>query len=211
VTLPDPIGDAVRWIAGGGLLAYPTETVWGLGADARSQEALGRLRTWKGRERNNPVAVLVESPEAALEAGFELSPAARRLAQRFWPGPLTVIVRGPGGLADGVAREDGCVGLRCSSHPLATALARRLRRETGGLLTTTSLNHAGEPAARTVGEARALCGDAEDEPLMIPLDGGEAGGDTASTVVDTCESPPRVLRWGATRRIDLEPVLEALS
>jgi L-threonylcarbamoyladenylate synthase len=211
VTLPDPIGDAVRWIVGGGLLAYPTETVWGIGAEARSEAALGRLRAWKGRERDNPVAVLIESPEAALDAGFDLSPAARQLAERFWPGPLMVIVRGPGGLAAGVAREDGGVGLRCSSHPLATALARRLRRESGGLLTTTSLNLAGEPAARTVGEAQVLCGNAEDEPLMIPLAGGEAGGGTASTVVDTCESPPRVLRWGATPRVDLEPVLEALS
>ena len=211
MTLPDPIGDAVRWIMGGGLLAYPTETVWGLGAEAGSEAALARLRTWKGRERDNPVAVLVESVEAALDAGFELSPAAQRLAERFWPGPLTVIVKGPGGLAEGIAREDGGVGLRCSSHPLASALARRLRRESGGLLTSTSLNHAGEPAARTFEEARALCGNAEGEPLMIPLDGGEAGGDAASTVVDTCETPPRVLRWGATRRIDLEPVLEALS
>ncbi len=211
MTLPDPIGEALRWICGGGLLAYPTETVWGLGADARSDSALARLRAWKGREAHSPVAILVENLETAVEAGFELSPAARRLANRFWPGPLTLVVKGPGGLADGVAREDGAVGLRCSSHPLAILLARRLRRESGGFLTATSLNHAGEPAARNVDEARALCGDAEEEPRMMPLEGGEVGDDAASTVVDVTGNPPRVLRSGAIPATDLEPVLEELS
>jgi L-threonylcarbamoyladenylate synthase len=211
VTLPDPIGEALAWIASGGLLAYPTETVWGLGADARSAVAMERLRSWKGRGEDHPVSVLVESLEVANEAGFVLTPTAQRLASRFWPGPLTLIVPGPGGFAPGIARDDGAVGLRCSSHPLAAALARRLRRESGSFLTTTSLNRSGEPAARTIVEARLLAGSGEDEPHMIPFDGGEAGGDTASTVVDATVDPPRVLRWGAVGPTDLEPVLEGRS
>jgi len=209
--LPDPIGDALRRIQEEGLLAYPTETVWGLGADAGSEPALARLRAWKGRGEDAPVAVLVESIEAAREAGFVITPEAERLASRFWPGPLTLIVEGPHGLAAGVARADGAVGLRCSSHPLATALAKRLRRERGRLLTSTSLNHTGEPPARTLDEAMALCGRAQGEPLLIPVAGGEAGGESASTVVDATEQPPRVLRWGAVRESELEPMLEDLS
>jgi len=211
LNLPDPIGEALRWIDGGGLLAYPTETVWGLGVDAASAQALARLREWKGRDEDHPVAILVESAEAALEAGFELSPVARRLAGRCWPGPLTLIVKGPGGLAEGVARPDGAVGLRCSSHPLAVALSRRLRRERGAFLTSTSLNHSGDPPARTVAEARSLCGSAAGEPLLIPVEGGEAGGGQASTVIDVSEDPPRVLRWGAVAREDLASVLEELQ
>lgn len=209
-SLPDPIGEAVRWVGDDGLLAYPTETVWGLGADAVSEPALARLRAWKGRGLDSPVAVLVESVDAAREAGFDLGAAAERLAYRFWPGPLTLVVRGPDGFATGVAREDGAVGLRCSSHPLAVALARRLRREGGRLLTSTSLNHSGEPPARTVDEARALCGRDAHEPRLIPVEGGEAGGEVASTVVDATGDAPRVLRWGAVSAEDLEPVLEEL-
>jgi L-threonylcarbamoyladenylate synthase len=211
LNLPDPIGEALRWIDGGGLLAYPTETVWGLGVDAASAQGLVRLREWKGRDEDHPVAVLVESMETALEAGFEFSPAARRLASRFWPGPLTLIVKGPGGLADGVARPDGAVGLRCSSHPLAVALSRRLRQERGAFLTSTSLNHSGDPPARTLVEARSLCGHTAGEPLLIPVEGGEAGGGQASTVIDLTEDPPRVLRWGAVAQDELELVLDQLQ
>jgi L-threonylcarbamoyladenylate synthase len=198
-------------VTGGGLLAYPTETVWGLGVDAASDQALERLRDWKGRGGTTPVAVLVESIDAAREAGFELGDGAVTLAERFWPGPLTLVVRGPGGLARGVARGDGAVGLRCSSHPLAGVLARRLRRECQVFLTSTSLNHSGEPPASTLEEARALCGGGDEEPLLLPVDGCESGGDAASTVIDTTESPPRVLRWGALRREELEPVLAELA
>jgi tRNA threonylcarbamoyl adenosine modification protein (Sua5/YciO/YrdC/YwlC family) len=209
--LPDPIGEALDWIVGGGLLAYPTETVWGLGVDAASTPALARLVTWKGRGADSPVSVLVESVAAARAAGFALGAAAARLAERFWPGPLTLVVPGPGGLAPGVARADGAVGLRCSSHPLAHLLARRLQREHGRLLTSTSLNHSGDPAARSVDEARALCGEGLAEPRLVAVEGAEAGGEAASTVVDASGSAPRVLRWGAIRAAELEPLLQELT
>ena len=83
--MPDPIGQAARRLASGGLLAYPTETSWGLGADARSAEALERLRRWKRRQAREPVALLVENAEMALELGFQLGPAARRLAEASSP------------------------------------------------------------------------------------------------------------------------------
>jgi L-threonylcarbamoyladenylate synthase len=208
MTLPDPIGDAVRRLRQGGLVAYPTETVWGLAADATSELGVARLRAWKGRRASEPIAVLVENADAAAEAGFELPTAARRLARAFWPGPLTLVVASHGRLAPGVARPDGAVGLRCSAHPLAAALVRRLVREAVGPVTATSLNRSGQPPARTALEAAELCGDRPEVPQMIDLRGAEAGGDAESTVIDATQDPPRVLRWGAVPRADVEPLVE---
>jgi L-threonylcarbamoyladenylate synthase len=166
-----------------------------------------RLARWKRRESGDPVAILVEGVEDGEALGCELSPAARRLAAAHWPGPLTLVVRCGHRFAEGVARADGAVGLRCSSHPLAMALARRARREGVGPLTATSLNRHGEPPARSRDEAQRLCGDG-DAPRLLAVEGAEAGGDAASTVVDaTCE-PPRVLRWGAIARDDVEAMIE---
>jgi L-threonylcarbamoyladenylate synthase len=211
MTIPDPLGDAARWIGGGGLLAYPTETVWGLGADAGSREALARLRRWKARESVVPLAVLVEGVEAAERQGFDLSGPAQSLAEAFWPGPLTLVVPSRRSLLPGVARRDGAVGLRCSAHPLAQALARRLAREGVGPVTATSLNRTGTPPARTLAEARAACDGSADAPRLLAVEGAEAGGDAESTVVDLTESPPRVLRWGAIDAEVLTPLLEGLG
>jgi L-threonylcarbamoyladenylate synthase len=209
--IPDPIGQAVRWLASGGLLAYPTETSWGLGADARSAKALEKLRRWKRREAGEPMALLVESADRAAQLGFELGPAARRLAEAFWPGPLTLVVANRDEFAPGVAREDGAVGLRCSAHPLAEALARRLRQAGVGPITATSLNRSGEPAAATRAEAAALCGEGPDEPRLVDIDAAEAGGDAESTVIDTTGDTLRVLRWGALSEREIQPVIEEIE
>ncbi|MDJ0849899.1 MAG: L-threonylcarbamoyladenylate synthase [Myxococcota bacterium] len=210
MTLPDPLGDAARWVSEGGLLAYPTETVWGLGADASSDESVARLRAWKGRRAADPISVLVPDIDAA-EQDFEVGEAARVLAQQYWPGPLTLVVGSRRALAKGVAREDGAVGLRCSSHPLAAALARRLRRAGEGPLTATSLNRTGAPPARSANEARALCDGSRDEPRLLGVDGAEAGGDDATTVVDLSGPVPRVLRWGGLDEDALGPTLRELG
>lgn len=210
MSLPDPLGDATRWISEGGLLAYPTETVWGLGADASSAESVERLRAWKGRRSSDPISVLVTSIEAA-EQDFEVTRAARLLAERFWPGPLTLVVGSRRELARGVAREDGAVGLRCSSHPLAVALARRLQRAGGGPITATSLNRTGDPPARSADEARALCDGSREEPRILAVEGAEAGGDEATTVIDVTGKVPQVLRWGGLGEDALGPTLRELG
>jgi L-threonylcarbamoyladenylate synthase len=209
--MPDPIGQAARWIASGGLLAYPTETTWGLGADARSAKALERLRRWKGRPAHEPVALLVENAERAAQLGFQLGPAARRLAEAFWPGPLTLVAPSRDEFAPGVARGDGAVGLRCSAHPLAEALARRLRLAGIGPITATSLNRSGEPPAAGLAMARALCGEGPDEPHLIEVEGAEAGGEAESTVVDTTSATLQVLRWGALPASEIEPVIQEIE
>lgn len=208
--IPDPIGEAVDRVRSGGLLAYPTETVWGLGADATSDRALARLARWKGRPADEPISILIDEPAALVSLGFAMSRAAHRISQAFWPGPLTLVLPGGQGFAPGVARSDGAVGVRCSSHPLAAAIARRLRSERVGPMTATSLNASGAPAARTREEAERLCGEGEDEPHLVGVDHAEAGGDEASTVVDLTGPAPEVLRWGAVPAEALGPILEDL-
>ncbi len=212
--IADPLGEAVRWLQAGGLVAYPTETVWGLAADVRSAKGVERLERWKGRAQRQPISVLIENADAADALGFELGQQARRLADAFWPGPLTLIVpcsevlaEAAAPFAKGIARQDGAVGLRCSSHPLAMALARRLTREGAAPITATSLNRNGEPAARSREAARALCGQGEGEPRMLDVE-AEAGGDDESTVVDATGSKLKVLRWGALSKLALSPFLK---
>ena len=211
MTFPDPIGDAVTWVRDGGLIAYPTETVWGLGVDASADSALERLRQWKGRDEGEPVSILIASPDLLAPLGFEVNAVTERLVQAFWPGPLTLVIHCRGRLARGVAREDGAVGVRCSAHPLAGAIARRLFDEGVGPITATSLNASGLSPASTREDAGALCGRGRDEPRMIEVEEAASGGDVASTVVDATRVRPEVLRWGAVPESKLEPVLRGLA
>ena len=205
--IPDPQGDAADWLRRGGLLAYPTETVWGLGADAVSDAGLVRLLRWKGRAEGAPVAVLVESLTDVETLDIEPTVEAERLAAAFWPGPLTPVMASRRRFAPGLARSDGALGVRCSAHPLAAAIARRLREEGVGPITATSLNASGARAARTRADAVKLCGQGADEPRLVDVEGAEAGGDEESTVLDRTGPAPRVRRGGALPAEELQPLL----
>jgi L-threonylcarbamoyladenylate synthase len=208
--MPDPIGEAVKRVSEGGLVAYPTETVWGIGADATSDAAIERLRRWKGRGEDVPISILVAGI-ADLEAlGFEVGESAQKLAGAFWPGPLTLVIPCRRAFARGIAREDGAVGVRCSAHPLAGAFARRCEARGVGPLTSTSLNRTGAPPALTREEVLAAVGGDPDGPQLIEIDTAESGGDAESTVVDVTRTPPRVLRWGSLGSEDLGPVLREI-
>ena len=198
----DPLAAAVAALRAGRLIAFPTETVWGLGGDARSPAALARLAHWKGRGGDQPISILVAGLDALAPLGVRVDAPARRLAAAFWPGPLTLVLAARASLAPGVARTDGAVGVRCSPHPVAAALAAA-----AGPLTATSLNRHGEPPARTRAEADRLCAGA-DAPLLVAPDGSDAGGAPPSTVVDLTATPPRVLRAGA---LDRDAIRRALG
>jgi L-threonylcarbamoyladenylate synthase len=203
----DPLDEALARLRAGGLVAYPTETVFGLAADARNAEAVARLRAWKGRHGSQPLAVLVTGLAAAEFLGIRVTPLARRIAAAFWPGPLTLVLCAGALLAPGVARADGAVGLRCSSHPLAAALAARVERAGIGPVTATSLNRSGAPPARDLAAARRLCGPGLDVPWLLP--GADAWGQPPSSVLDLAGPEPAVLREGAVDRAALASVLEA--
>jgi tRNA threonylcarbamoyl adenosine modification protein (Sua5/YciO/YrdC/YwlC family) len=199
---------AVAELRSGALLAYPTETLFGLGADGRSEAAVERLRRWKGRAPERPLPILIEGSEALARLGVELSPIPRRLAEAFWPGPLTLVLYCPEPFAPGVAREDGAVGFRCSSHPVAAALARRVARAGIGPLTATSLNRSGEAPARTRSEAARCCDGGPGFPILIDVPGAESGGSTPSSVVDATGPEPRMLREGAISSAQVKAALE---
>ncbi|MGE4650730.1 MAG: L-threonylcarbamoyladenylate synthase [Myxococcota bacterium] len=207
----DPVEAAVARVAAGGLVAYPTETVWGLGADASSERALGSLRDFKRRGETMPISILVADAEQLADLGFDFCEHARGLAARFWPGPLTLVLANRRGFARGVARADGAVGVRCSSHPVAQRLASGLAGRGLGPLTATSLNRSGEPPAGTLEQARRCCEEADAAPLLLGLSGPDAGGARASTVVDLTGARPEVLRWGALEQNVLEPLLQEMA
>ncbi|MCP3985964.1 MAG: Sua5/YciO/YrdC/YwlC family protein [bacterium] len=197
--------EAAKRLVCGELVAFPTETSWGLAADATSARGVAALFDWKRRVEGQPLSVLVEGPEALGALGVETGPDATRLAARFWPGPLTLVLplipRSNQRLAPGVADERGSLGVRCSPHPDANALAVRVAELGAGPITATSLNRSGEPPARSRSEARSLCGGAGDPTLLM---GEECGGGLPSSVVDCSVHPPEILREAAISRSALE-------
>jgi L-threonylcarbamoyladenylate synthase len=204
----DELDAAIARIAGDGLVAFPTETIWGLAANARSEAAVARLRSWKLRADDQPLSVLVTGVQALPELGVSVGRLARELADTFWPGPLTLVLPCKTAFATGVAGPGGALGVRCSPHPVAASLARALEAAGVGPITATSLNRHGEPPARNRGEASQACSrDDDGAPLLFVGDGLDAGGGRPSTVVDLTGTKPRVVRWGALGDDFLRPLL----
>jgi tRNA threonylcarbamoyl adenosine modification protein (Sua5/YciO/YrdC/YwlC family) len=203
----DLVDEAVRRLRAGELVAFATETVFALGADAGSPRAVRRLREWKGRGPGRPLSILVSGLAGTERCGARVPAAARRLAEAFWPGPLTLVLPAPGAcLAAGVARADGALGFRCSPHPVAAALVRRLEEAGAGPVTATSLNRTGQPPARSLAEARRACGGAG--PWLLEGAGPDAWGQTPSSVADLTGAEPVLLREGP---IGAAAIREALA
>lgn len=193
------VREGARRLDRGDLVAYPTETVYGLGADASSGPALERLWRAKGRDPERGVSVLVAGPEA-LERWSRPPPAARRLAERFWPGPLTLVVPSRNDRLSGVATGLG-VGFRCSPQPTAAALVREARQP----VVSTSCNKSGAPACTRADEVERLFGEG------LAIVGGEpAGGATPSTVVAVhADGGLELLREGAIPFAEVRAELRA--
>jgi L-threonylcarbamoyladenylate synthase len=192
------LAPAVDEIRGGGVVGFPTETFYGLAADPRSPAAVGRLFALKGRDGAKAIALLA-ADFAQVEAVAELPADGRRLAQAFWPGPLTLVLPARGGLAPGVCSDAGLVGIRISSHPVARALAAGC----GHAVTATSANRSGEPPAAAAGEVATAMPD-----LSVIVDGGPAAGGAPSTLVEVSRGQVTLVRPGA---IAWERVLESLN
>ncbi|MDB4973680.1 MAG: Sua5/YciO/YrdC/YwlC family protein [Myxococcaceae bacterium] len=179
----------VEILRAGGVIACATETLFGLLADARSEAAIARVVAIKQRGES-PIALL--APDlACVEALAELSEAARALAARYWPGPLTLVVRAKPGLPAALLR-DGTVGVRVPGPSPALTLVRAF----GGPLTATSCNPSGLPAARDADEARVYFGAQLGQQLAAIVPGSAPGG-AASTLIDATTPALRVLRQGA--------------
>jgi L-threonylcarbamoyladenylate synthase len=185
----DTVVEAIDALRAGELVVYPTETFYGIAADPFSKSALKRLFEVKGREAAKTVALIAADAVSALSLSREVSPVARRLADSFWPGPLTLVLPARADIAPELVGPGGGVGVRVSPHPIAHALASGLGRP----ITATSANLAGKPPAKTLAEAR----EALDGKVKVFLEGGTLGASAPSTVVEVKDSEWRIIREGA--------------
>lgn len=207
---PSNLEEALERLSADELVAFPTETVWGLGARAFSHAALERLQNFKGRAADQPVSVLIEEPGMLASFGVEQTPSLTAIVEAFWPGPLTLVVScsRDGEFAPGVANADGAIGFRCSDHPVTAELVREANLRGLGPLTATSFNLSGQTPVGTQPEAERLAWSHAQILTVIDAGSHEAGGSAPSTVLDLTNAKPRVLRFGAVTREELEPVLE---
>lgn len=183
----------------GGLVAFPTETVYGLGADAENSEAVARLFAAKGRPANHPVIVHIGRAELLERWAADIPPSAWRLAQRFWPGPLTLILKRAACVPDAVTGGQDTVGLRMPDHPVALALLAAF----GGGIAAPSANRFGRLSPTTAAHVRAELGASVD----YVLDGGPCRVGIESTILDLSGGYPRLLRPGAITAAEIEDVL----
>lgn len=186
---PRSLERAAQALRQGELVAFPTETFYGLGAAALDAVAVRRVFEVKGRPASMPLLVLVDSIAMAGAVAAALPDGARALMARHWPGALTIVLPAAPGLPPEVTAGTGTVGVRLSPHPVAVGLVAALAAP----VTAPSANPTARPAPATAGEVLAYF----DGRIAMVLDGGATAGGPPSTVVDATASPPRVLRAGA--------------
>lgn len=196
----EALGRALGALKRGEVIVFPTETFYGLGADAFDSAAVDRVVSLKGRDPQNPIPIIVADEKMLGDVVREVPAMARRLIDRFWPGPLTLVLPAKETLPRPLLNRDGGIGVRISSHPVATRLARELGRP----LTATSANSSGKEPARTIEEAASYF----STELTVFLDGGELRGTRGSTVVEITEDGFRVIREGEIARVELEKALK---
>lgn len=186
-------------LAAGGVVALPTETFYGLAADAFQAEALGRVNALKGKTAADPILLLLSDREQAAQVTDAVPALFDGLASRFWPGPLTLVVPAAPRVPREVTAGSGTVAVRVPGLGLPRFLAGALGRPISGV----SANRTTRTPCRTAGEVAA----AFEEGLEMILDGGPAHGGAPSTILDLCASPPRVIREGLLPLSALRPFL----
>ncbi|MBW1996324.1 MAG: threonylcarbamoyl-AMP synthase [Deltaproteobacteria bacterium] len=183
-------------ILSGGIVAYPTESFYGLAASIRDDDAIERLYKIKGREKGKPILILIPCVESLQSYVDDIPDYAQRLIGRFWPGGLTLLFRASEHVSHLLTAGTGKIGIRLSSHPLATGLARAV----GMAITGTSANISTQPP----------CGDAIQvlksvgKNVDLILDGGKTEGGKGSTIIDVTVEPPVIVREGMIPREVIE-------
>lgn len=184
----------------GGVIAYRTDTFYGLGADPFNSVAVARIRELKGREDDKPILLLISDPDHVQRLIVERSREFDDVAARFWPGPLTIIGKAVDDLPHEITAGTGTVGVRLPDDEKV----RRLVRECGGVLTATSANPAGREPARSAEQVQAYF----PEGIDLIINGGEVTATEPSTVLDATTSPPRIVREGAICGSEIDQALE---
>ena len=195
----EQIAVALAALKHGDAIVFPTETLYGLAADALNAAAVEKIYRLKGRDPNNPIPVLI-SDRAMLDLlGSEIPPLAEPLITEFWPGPLTLVLPARRDIPGPLVNSSGGVGIRISNQPIATELVRGLGRP----LTATSANPSGKPPAHTVEEARNYF--AAD--IAVFLDSGPRMSKTGSTVAAISRDKIKIIRAGEIARSELEKIV----
>ncbi|ARU03366.1 threonylcarbamoyl-AMP synthase [Comamonas serinivorans] len=198
---PDAIAQAVQALSAGALIGLPTETVYGLAADAHRASAVAQIFSRKGRPSTHPLIVHVAGPDDVPRFAQAVPVFAQQLIDAFWPGPLTVILPRLAGVAEVAAGGHASVGLRCPSHPVAQALLLACREAGMAGLAAPSANRFGQVSPTTAEHVREAFGDE-----LLVLDGGACAVGIESTIVDCTRSAPVLLRPGGISRTQIEQV-----
>lgn len=195
---PDPatLDAAAEAVLRGGVIAFPTDTLYGLSCSLVDPSAVEMLARLKRRDPAHAVISLIPTPDLAWALAYEVPPAAEKLIRAFWPGPLSIILTASGFVPERVRGQGATVALRCPNDPLSQALLARI----GGPVVSSSANLSGQPPAETVEEVVRYFGN----QLDLVLDGGPRRGGQPSTLVDCSGPRPKLLRRGA---VDIAPVL----
>lgn len=196
----EDLARAVDWLTSNLIVAFPTDTLYGLAVDPTSSAAVRQLFDLKGREARAALPLIAASAKQVESCCGQLGPSGARLAARFWPGPLSLIVDAPPSIAAEVHGGRRTIAVRVPAHPIA----RELCAAFGGLLTATSANRTGDPPASDAGALQYIAAD----PRVLLIDGGPTAGGAPSTIVDARDGTPTLVRAGA---IAWERVLESLQ
>lgn len=187
-TAEDIITSAAAIISRGGVVAYPTETIYGLGVDATNDGAIRRIFEIKGRNFNNPISVIIGNLQDVYPLVRNITDAARKLMDAFWPGPLTIVFEATDGVSPLLTANTGKIGIRLSGHEAA----RKIAEATGKPLTATSANLTGEPECMTADQVLSQIGNQIDAVVDL----GETSSQLASTIIDASGESARILRQG---------------
>jgi L-threonylcarbamoyladenylate synthase len=193
---------AVEVLKRGGIVAYPTDTVYGLGADPLNEKAVSRIYEVKNRPHNSPLPLLLADKSDLLKVALIVPEIAWRLVEQFWPGGLTLVVKKNAWVPDSITAGGDTVAVRMPDHPVTIALIRGL----GNPIVGTSANLSGKPSPVTAEEVGKQLGGRID----LIIDGGRCTGGIESTVVDVSGSSPTILREGAVSREDIAKVCGSL-
>ena len=198
---PEAITQAVQAISAGQLLGLPTETVYGLAADAARPDAVARIFAAKGRPSNHPLIVHVADADGVAHFARDVPAFAQRLMAAFWPGPLTLILPRRPDVGEATAGGQDSIGVRCPSHPVAQAVLQALALATPPVwgLAAPSANQFGRVSPTTAAHVAGEFGDS-----LLVLDGGPCGVGIESTIVDCTRGAPVLLRPGAISRAQVE-------
>lgn len=194
---------ALEAVRSGKVIVFPTETFYGLGTDALNEAAVMRVASLKGRDPENPIPLIISDMKMLKDIVTELPLMAERLINHFWPGPLTLVLPAKKGLPTLLMNRNGGVGVRISSHPMASALVKGL----GCPLTATSANPSGKGSARTIAEAQCYF----SRQVEIFLDGGRLEGKRGSTVVEFHRDQLKIIRDGEISPKELKEALASVS